>query len=81
MVSDPVVLPVPGPLGLVGFDAADVVRGALHQSLDEAVGLFLKGGREQCYLVLPVKLDPRVWAENLQGHHCINHYNYFICQG
>lgn len=39
----PVLLPVPGTFGLVGFDAADVVGGALHQSLDQTVGLYLKG--------------------------------------
>ena len=42
LVSDPVLLPVSGAFGLVGFDAADVVGGALHQGLDQAVGLFLK---------------------------------------
>lgn len=42
MVLDPILLPVPGPLCLVGLNAADVVRGALHQSLDQGVGLFLE---------------------------------------
>lgn len=55
-MSDPVFLPVPGTFGLVGFDAADIVGGALHQSLDQAVRLFLKGKQGQFYLlvVLPV---------------------------
>lgn len=44
LVSDPVLLPVTGTLGLIGFDAADVVRGALHQGLDQTVSLSLKGG-------------------------------------
>lgn len=45
LVFDPVVLPVPGTFALVGFDAADVVRGALHQRLDQTVSLFLGGRR------------------------------------
>ena len=45
LVSDPVLLPVPRTFGLIGFDAADVVGGALHQGLDQTVGLFLKGDR------------------------------------
>lgn len=42
LVLHPVLLPVAGALGLVGFDAADVVRRALHQGLDQSVGLFLQ---------------------------------------
>lgn len=41
LVLDPALLPVARSLGLVGFDAADVVRGALHQSLHQVIGLFL----------------------------------------
>lgn len=43
LVPDPGLLPVSRPFGLVGFDAADVVGGALHQGLDQTVGLFLGG--------------------------------------
>lgn len=44
LMSDTILLPVPGTLGLIGFDAADVVRGALHQGLDQSVSLSLKAG-------------------------------------
>lgn len=40
----PALLPVPGFLGLVGFDAADVVWGALHERVHQVVGLFLVQG-------------------------------------
>lgn len=53
---DPVVLPVPRTLGFVGFDAADVVRGAFHQSLDQTVRLFLEEEKEQ--LITSVESDP-----------------------
>lgn len=62
-MSDPVLLPIPGTFGLIGFDAADVVGGALHQSLDQTVSLFLKGRRGQCYLLY---LTAVFGAESLQ---------------
>lgn len=46
----PSVLPVPRLLGLVGLDTADVVGGALHQGLDQVVGLFLKDMEVQSQL-------------------------------
>lgn len=42
VVSSPALLPVPGPLGLVRFDAADVVWCALLQRGYQVVGLFLR---------------------------------------
>lgn len=47
LVFNPILLPVPGTFGLVGFDAADVVRRALHESHDQTVGLFLEEEEEQ----------------------------------
>lgn len=41
--SPPALLPVTGSLGLVGFDASDVVRGAFHKGVHQVVGLFLFG--------------------------------------
>lgn len=43
----PVLLPVSGPLGLVGFDAADVVGCAPHQRGHQVIGLFLRQKRRQ----------------------------------
>lgn len=43
LVSDPVLLPVPGAFGFIGLDAADVVGGALHQGLHQTISLFLEG--------------------------------------
>lgn len=40
----PALLPVSGLLGLVGFDAADVVWSTFHQRAHQIVGLFLRGG-------------------------------------
>lgn len=60
-MSDPVLLPVPGTFGLVGFDTADVVRGALHQGLDQTVSLFLKKGGGAGLPVVAM-----LGAENLQ---------------
>ena len=40
----PALLPVSGLLGLVGFDAADVVWSTFHQCAHQIVGLFLRGG-------------------------------------
>lgn len=45
--GSPVLLPVSGPLGLVGFDAADVVGCAPHQCGHQVVGLFLRQKRRQ----------------------------------
>lgn len=42
-LSLPALLPVSGPLGLVGFNAPDIVWGAFHQRVHEIVGLFLLG--------------------------------------
>ena len=36
---DPLAFPISRPFGLVGFDAADVMRDALLQLVDEGVGL------------------------------------------
>lgn len=41
LVLDTALLPIPRLLGLVGLDAADVVGGALHQTLHQVIGLFL----------------------------------------
>lgn len=46
-VGSPAFLPVPGPLGLVRFDAADVVGCALLQRGHQVVGLFLRHGESQ----------------------------------
>lgn len=61
-VSSPALLPVPGPLGLIGFDAADIVGRALLQRGHQVIGLFLrqrerqKSGRlEDRPLALPVE--------------------------
>lgn len=43
LMPDSVLFPVSGSFGLVGFDAADVVGGALHQGLDQTICLFLEG--------------------------------------
>lgn len=47
LVPDPGLLPVSRPLGLVGFDAPDVMGRALHQGLDQTVGLFLEEGGQR----------------------------------
>ena len=46
--GSPVLLPVTGPLGLVGFDAADVVGCAFHQRGHQVIGLFLRRRRLGC---------------------------------
>lgn len=47
-MSDAVFLPVSWLFGLIGFNTTDVVGGALHQCLDQGVGLFLReGGRQR----------------------------------
>lgn len=43
-MSDAVFLPVSWLFGLIGFNTTDVVGGALHQCLDQGVGLFLREG-------------------------------------
>ena len=57
-MQDPLVLPVPRFLRLVRFDSPDVVRHALHQRLDQLVGLDLDlgPGRRRLLLVAPVDL-------------------------
>jgi hypothetical protein len=47
VVSSPAFLPVPGTLGLVRFDAADVVGCALLQRGHQVVGLFLRQRESQ----------------------------------
>lgn len=49
LVSNSALLPVPGLFGLVGFNAADVMGGALHQGLDQTVGLFLNRKEWTCW--------------------------------
>ena len=43
----PVIFPVMGSLGLVGFDAANVVRSTLHQLPHQLIGLSLEERRER----------------------------------
>lgn len=43
--GSPALFPVTGPLGLVGFDAADIVGCTLLQRGHQVVGLFLRRGR------------------------------------
>ena len=43
MYSAPVILPVMGPLGLIGLEAANVVWSAHHQSAHQIIGLRLEG--------------------------------------
>lgn len=47
LVPDPGLLPVSGPLGLIGLNAPDVMGRALHQGLDQTVGLFLEEWRSK----------------------------------
>lgn len=46
-ISSPALLPVPGPLGLIGFDAADIVGCALLQRGHQVIGLFLRQRERQ----------------------------------
>ena len=44
--GSPVLLPVAGPLGLVGLDASDVVGRASLQRGHQVIGLFLRWGEK-----------------------------------
>lgn len=60
----PVLLPITGPLGLVGLDAADVVGGAPLQRGYQVVGLFLRewgesgGGEHRWDPLAPLSSHP-----------------------
>lgn len=47
VIISPVLFPVPGPLGLIGFDAADVVGCALLKRGHQVIGLFLRQRERQ----------------------------------
>ena len=57
LVLDPVVLPVPRPLRLARLDAADVVRGALHERA------------HQCICLAPISMNPFQIKPTTSIHH------------